>query len=599
MGLLFFKFKERSDCMDNKLTDTEIQEMLKKYPLGNIDSPIDLRDYTYNMISEVSNVEIPNEFELKYQFEAKNQGQIGACVNHAISSTKEMIDNVSEYYSQWWLHALRSDSDFQGKGAIIREELKHLVNDGIVPLKLFNVPEDYSQIKTTLENKYNKESLLEEAAKHKSTGYINLNNDEIKKYLYSEKKPIIVAVKVYQNFYEAPYNNGIIPSVPIGSYYGNHAMAIVGYKNNILKILNSWGQWGGKNGYLYLDINNTIIKELWGLTDKPIDKPPVKTYKVGWDKDPSTGKWIFSEDGETLVKDAWKEIKNTWYYFKDIYALDGEWIKYKDKWYYLEKGSCAMATDKWIEGNDKWYRVNKDGAMLTGWYQDVKLKWYYLDIEKGYCYTNCTILIDGKSYRFDSNGVWIENTRLKGIDISNNNGNIDFNKVKAGGVEVVYIKATEGTTFVDSYLNTNYCGAKQVGLKTGFYHFLVGTSSPESQATNFYYQIKDKQNDLKPCLDVEAAFDGLMDYVLRFIDKFKQLSGMDVCIYTYTGFMSNLDNRLFDYVLWEANYNNDPWNLPGNSICSTVVGHQYTDKGKINGINTNVDVNEFTQDILI
>lgn len=188
---------------------------------------------------------------------------------------------------------------------------------------------------------------------------------------------------------------------------------------------------------------------------------------------------------------------------------------------------------------------------------------------------------------------------LKGIDVSNHNGNINFNKVKVEGIECVYIKATEGTTYRDNYLDTNYSNAHYAGLKTGFYHFLVGTSSPETQATNFYNAIKDKSSELIPMLDIETSFNGLMDYVLRFIAKFKEISGMNIGVYTYTGFMDNLDNRLASYPLWEANYNNAPWSLPSNNIWSNRVGHQYTEKGKVNGINTNVDLNEFTEEILL
>jgi GH25 family lysozyme M1 (1,4-beta-N-acetylmuramidase) len=36
---------------------------------------------------------------------------------------------------------------------------------------------------------------------------------------------------------------------------------------------------------------------------------------------------------------------------------------------------------------------------------------------------------------------------IKGIDISTNNGEIDFSKVVNDGVEYVYVQATEGTTF--------------------------------------------------------------------------------------------------------------------------------------------------------
>ena len=115
---------------------------------------------------------------------------------------------------------------------------------------------------------------------------------------------------------------------------------------------------------------------------------------------------------------------------------------------------------------------------------------------------------------------------MKGIDISNNNGSIDFNKVKNSGVECIYIKATEGTTFQDSYKSAFYGGAKSIGAKVGFYHFLVGSSAPETQAENFYNQIKNCDNDLVPMLDVEVNFQGLNDYITRFVARFKQLTNM-------------------------------------------------------------------------
>ncbi|CAG9717423.1 Lysozyme (modular protein) [Clostridium neonatale] len=254
-----------------------------------------------------------------------------------------------------------------------------------------------------------------------------------------------------------------------------------------------------------------------------------------------------------------------------------------------------MLSNCWVKSKGFWYRLEKDGSMLTGWFQDSDSKWYYLDIDQGYMYSDCTILIDGKNYTFDSSGAWIEKKIFKGIDVSNNNGSINFNNVKEDGIEVVYIKATEGTTYKDGCLDTNYSNAKSVGLKIGFYHFLVGTSSPETQATNFYNSIKDKSNDLIPMLDIETNFNGLIDYAERFIKKFKELSNMKIGIYTYTGFLSNLKGKFTEYLLWEANYNNTPWKLPNNSY--TRVGHQYTEKGKVNGIQGAVDVNEFNNSI--
>lgn len=187
---------------------------------------------------------------------------------------------------------------------------------------------------------------------------------------------------------------------------------------------------------------------------------------------------------------------------------------------------------------------------------------------------------------------------MKGIDISNNNGSINFNGVKNSGVECVYIKATEGTTFQDSYKSAFYGGAKSIGAKVGFYHFLVGTSAPETQAENFYKEIINYQNDLVPMLDVEVNFPGLNDYIARFIGRFNQLTSMEIGLYTYTSFLNEyIDVERFKTLkLWEANYNNNPWNLPSNSFANRV-GHQYTEKGAIQGVNGVCDVNEFNEGV--
>ena len=187
---------------------------------------------------------------------------------------------------------------------------------------------------------------------------------------------------------------------------------------------------------------------------------------------------------------------------------------------------------------------------------------------------------------------------MKGIDISNNNGSINFNGVKNSGVECVYIKATEGTTFQDSYKSAFYGGAKTIGAKVGFYHFLVGTSAPETQAENFYKEIINYQNNLVPMLDVEVNFPGLNDYIARFIGRFNQLTSMEIGLYTYTSFLNEyIDVERFKTLkLWEANYNNSPWNLPSNGFTNRI-GHQYTEKGHIDGVNGVCDVNEFNEGV--
>ena len=65
----------------------------------------------------------------------------------------------------------------------------------------------------------------------------------------------------------------------------------------------------------------------------------------------------------------------------------------------------------------------------------------------------------------------ISSANYEGLDVSNWQGDIDYAQVKAAGIEVVYIKASEGTTYKDPYFERNYANAKANGLKVGFYHF--------------------------------------------------------------------------------------------------------------------------------
>lgn len=190
---------------------------------------------------------------------------------------------------------------------------------------------------------------------------------------------------------------------------------------------------------------------------------------------------------------------------------------------------------------------------------------------------------------------------IKGIDVSNNDGSIDFSKVANDGVKYVYVKATEGQSFQDGCMDSFYNYCKSNELKVGAYHFLVGTSTPEKQAQNFYDKIKDYTWDLTPMMDVETNFEGLADYVVRFIAAFKELSTLELGIYSYTSFIDYLtdaESTIKDMKFWEANYNNDPWNL-SDTFFTNRIGHQYTESGSVSGIDVGCDINSFTEDVLV
>ena len=196
------------------------------------------------------------------------------------------------------------------------------------------------------------------------------------------------------------------------------------------------------------------------------------------------------------------------------------------------------------------------------------------------------------------------NNNYKGIDVSHWQGNIDFNRVKNSGVQIVYIKATEGVSIVDSRLTSNYKNAKDAGLLVGFYHFFRPSteSNAIAQAQYFINAIKDYKSDCRLALDIEVN-NGLSKSKITnlskvFLEEVKRLSGLEVVIYTYTSFARNyFESSINIYPLWIAHYG---VNIPGNNgIWNYWIEFQYTDSGQVNGVSGNVDLNEFEQEILL
>lgn len=104
---------------------------------------------------------------------------------------------------------------------------------------------------------------------------------------------------------------------------------------------------------------------------------------------------------------------------------------------------------------------------------------------------------------------------MKGIDIYSDTIITDWNAVKGDGVQAVYIKATEGITYVNHLMDSQYKSAKALGLKVGFYHF-AARNTPAQEYQHFINTIEKYQQDLKPVLDYEVANPD-MSFVAQFM----------------------------------------------------------------------------------
>lgn len=188
---------------------------------------------------------------------------------------------------------------------------------------------------------------------------------------------------------------------------------------------------------------------------------------------------------------------------------------------------------------------------------------------------------------------------IRGIDVSQYNGTIDWKKVATDDVDFAFIRATCGYQPKGVYkLNTdreflrNAGQAHANGIKVGAYHvgWFLSRDIMLNEAKTFIEMLKQVDITYPVILDLEYNPGRLSRNELSALSKefcdIVAAEGYTVFIYSYTNFFKDyLDlSQLGDYKLWVANYGETPKNIP-HSIW------QHTSMGSVKGIIGNVDVN--------
>ncbi|KAJ3484680.1 hypothetical protein NLI96_g5482 [Meripilus lineatus] len=182
-----------------------------------------------------------------------------------------------------------------------------------------------------------------------------------------------------------------------------------------------------------------------------------------------------------------------------------------------------------------------------------------------------------------------------GIDISNWQGSVNFNTVKANGLAFVYIKATEGTTFIDSTFSEHYIGATNAGLIRGAYHFAhPDSSSGATQANYFLAHGGGWSSDgitLPGALDIEYNPNGatcyglsasaMVTWIRDFSNTYHSRTGVYPVIYTTTDWWKTCTGNSAAFAstnpLWIARYASSIGTLPAGWTFTTFW--QYADSG--------------------
>ena len=184
---------------------------------------------------------------------------------------------------------------------------------------------------------------------------------------------------------------------------------------------------------------------------------------------------------------------------------------------------------------------------------------------------------------------------VNGIDISQHNGYIDWNKVKSSGeVDFVILRCGFGQEHprqIDGQFERNYAECVRVGLPVGVYHYSYATTpaDAEKEAEFCLKLLKGKKLAFPVWFDIEekAHVDrGNCDDIAKAFCNKLESAGYFTGVYTFDSFAcTNLtDATKKRYAMWIARIGSKPKYSPFGI-------HQYSWSGKVNGISGDVDMN--------
>ena len=193
-----------------------------------------------------------------------------------------------------------------------------------------------------------------------------------------------------------------------------------------------------------------------------------------------------------------------------------------------------------------------------------------------------------------------ETTDFDGIDVSKYQGRINWEELKKNPkIKFVYIKATEGSDYIDPTYMENIRNARRHGFKVGSYHFLSTRSSVVTQFVNFARTVKRDEQDLLPVIDVEKlkpwTSQQLRDSLKVFADLVEDYYGCKPLIYTSEKFFTtNLGRAFADYPLFIAKYSSVAPNIGYKWIIWQFADNGLF-KGPVKGNYGEVDLSRFSK----
>lgn len=197
----------------------------------------------------------------------------------------------------------------------------------------------------------------------------------------------------------------------------------------------------------------------------------------------------------------------------------------------------------------------------------------------------------------------------KGIDVSENQGAIDWSKAKRAGCEFAILRSIRHSGKVDNRFVENLKGCRLYDIPVGVYKYTYAKNVDEAKAEASQVVNLLKENNLKCKVfwDVEDRdyLYGLgkekLTEVIQAAQAVVEDAGLKFCIYTglYVYKERWFDFSRFSCPLWVARYplsgtktlSDTPAEKYKPDLGREIYGWQYSSEGKVDGISTNVDLN--------
>ena len=193
---------------------------------------------------------------------------------------------------------------------------------------------------------------------------------------------------------------------------------------------------------------------------------------------------------------------------------------------------------------------------------------------------------------------------IKGIDVSSYQGKPNWTKVKNSGIKFAILRIHQKSG-IDTSFEHNYKGCKSNGILIGGYKYSYALTPAQAidEAENVISVLGGRGLDFPIFYDLEwsqqrsLGKQAIENIAVAFLTRIKK-AGYKVGIYCNLDWYNNvLSDALRQYDCWIARYPaSDNGSVQERLRPSVGVGWQYSSKGKVSGINGNVDMDVFYKD---